>query len=124
MNELTITDFTEQVTLDLADVLEIDYSDADAIVSANEELVNNLYYSARSVSHVVKTICDLDASDKEAVRNADLESAIYEQGWIDASIWADRTDLIADIGSPGYNKVMKVSIDSIVESVTKTQDKK
>ena len=59
MNELTIIDFTEQVTLDLADVLEIDYSDADAIVSANDELVNKLYHSALSISYVVKAICDL-----------------------------------------------------------------
>lgn len=32
------------------------------------------------------------------------EHGAYEKGWIQAAKWADRTDLIADIGSPAYLK--------------------
>lgn len=34
----------------------------------------------------------------------------YEQGWRNAAAWADRDDLVADIGSPAYLKDMRAAL--------------
>ena len=41
---------------------------------------------------------------RAALQSQDREDAAYEAGWRNAALWADRGDLIADIGSAEYER--------------------
>jgi hypothetical protein len=48
------------------------------------------------------------AADSDLVRDA------YRHGWINSALWANRSDLIADIGSPAYDKTRDISLAAAV----------
>lgn len=48
--------------------------------------------------------------------------AAYERGWVEASCWANRDDLCADVGSPAYIADREPHLDALREAIAAPAD--